>query len=652
MKYRNDHLENYQGHGLEHSASDYHYHKLPPAPKISSRQLQAKGRGHMRNRSQFSILSEDDPRACESYYQDPVASETVESYDPFRPSLNPITDTKAEYANVTVLRGQPSSASRHRPGSVRYPVAPRVQALQYSHRVGSGASIASSGGNSKRRISARQYGSRSSLASSSHRGSSPIFIRPSDHHKRNISFSQSGKNSLVSPLRGRYNKGQKLTSLNSGYVPEDSPAPDAIPIPKISQRNSNKAVPTPHEGRRTASHIWREEARQVSSELERFCDEAFNRDEAVNRSSIASTAHTRNTSRLTIANELSPVSSFTSREEPLITAAKISRTRDRARPMPAPPRTIVDAKGNVEYENSLAEGQQSQLAKPGPNGYLEDVIAHLDRLIKPGEVTQVERDERRIVSATPDCRSPDGAGYLPVISEEGRYSDADELQALLNQGDTGYRSASAPLQDGPYMSCGNGRILNKNSAQTTREGRDTIRIVHRDSANPIPVEPLNIRKKITLRSDLDPSARRKPGQSNVLKPQEHVRLSSGDPDNPDNWANKGDGDPRARGSRTESSDGRMKDWFKRRTSNSDDEVRPMPPPKDNWSLPPLGCVEAANPKAQPTVGPTKRFPHNHNPSWSGTKGFFKMFKRGLRKQDAEMAFGGKLIVLFKPLLLG
>jgi serine/threonine-protein kinase HSL1 (negative regulator of Swe1 kinase) len=669
MKYRDDHLENYQGHGLEHSASDYH-HKPPPPRKPSARQLHSRGRGHSRNRSQFSILSEDDPHARKSYYQDPVASETVESYDPFRPSLNPITDAKAEYANVTVLRGQPSAASRQRPSSARHIVASRVTALHQGHRVGSSTSVASSRGQSKRRIGAKQYGSKSSLASSSHRGASPIVIKPSDHHKRNINFSHASKSSGVPPPHERQSKAQKLLSTDNRYAAEGSPAPDAVPIPKTFQKKGGNAITASSEGgRRTVSHLWKEEARQVSNELEKFCDEVFNRDDMFNRSSITSSAITGNTSRLTLANEPSPVSSFTSREEPSYTTPKPTRAWDRvglgARPLlPIPPRKTIDGKENVEYQNQFVGNQQQYLARPGPNGYLEDVIAHLDKLIQPGDAIQAGRDGRRIVSATPDCRSPDGAGYLPAISEEGRYSDADELQALLNHGHTGYRSVSAPFRGGHYMRGGNGEISTESSVLMTGDGRNTIRMVYHEPAIPDPVEPLNVRKKSAPRPDVGVDARQgSPATTwqkivgpEVYKPNlayRTVRPPNGGPGNPENWAAKGDGNQRRRGSRAEFGEGRVKGWFKRGILNGDDELRPAPPPKDDWQLPPMLNEESLKPKAslskelqEPEI--EKRYPHSSNTSWSGTKGFFKMFRLGSRKQGTKMAFGGMSIVMLRP----
>lgn len=139
------------------------------------------------------------------------------------------------------------------------------------------------------------------------------------------------------------------------------------------------------------------------------------------------------------------------------------------RPLPQPPR-----------EENLGSFTQRELAKTRDilikraadsnmsPGYLDEVIAHLDRLMQPSAV-RLEEATRRAASA-PGPKSP------------GLPSNKDTFERFLESRDVAFRSASEPTVESPR--------------KRKRPG-DTIRIVDDREQKPVvsPVKPLTIRKK-------------------------------------------------------------------------------------------------------------------------------------------------------------
>ncbi|KAI9817521.1 MAG: hypothetical protein M1827_001131 [Pycnora praestabilis] len=512
LKYREEHLENYAGPNLEHSASDYHHNKPRAVKRSTSRQLHPQSRGHSRRRSHFSILSDEYASPRDKYYQDPNAAETVESYDPFRPSRNPIVDPKAQFANVTVLRGN-STNSRHRASStaisLRHPAISRVQALSQGEGLSPTASATTSSfgqSSTHRKIGPRRYGSKSSIISinsSNIPSSPPVIIARSSKHKRGVSFSRvrnsTSGNVLVASSASKQVAQNTLDGLDIDLinrssegeliveVTSSSPVTETRPFIR-SRKDTSETVTqdAPIRKPRTASHYWKEEARQVSSELEKYCDEAFN------RSSISSSVRTTTTDRVTeyqspntsVSNRDSGASSTANPRKPHVAPSNSLQ----GRPLPTPPIEAPDpftAQELAETRRRLL--QRSAEGTTGVSqGYLNDVIAHLDRLMQPNSLNLAGQDPSRRIASAPDSKSPERIGYLPRIREEGRVSGGEDLRNISDKGQQGYRSTSEPVA----------QTSRPPIARAITQDRNTIRMVEREGSGPLtPVAPLNVRKR-------------------------------------------------------------------------------------------------------------------------------------------------------------
>ncbi|KAI9804922.1 MAG: hypothetical protein M1833_006225 [Piccolia ochrophora] len=486
LKYREDHLEDYQGPRLEYSTSDYHHNNRQLRKRVVTKRLQ-NGRGQGRQRSQFSIVSSEGTRAKDGSYEDAQkseAGETVQSYDPYRASRKQIQDTRTGHASVTVHHG-PSHWPSSGTGSTKHRAITRLTEGHRSSSHGSGGS---------------GYGSRVSLASSTQKGGA-VITRPVNGHKRGVSFSHIRKNSSGSPgptarrlqaqtAKTRLPDRQRAQEDGLSRDVSGSPDPEARPNTKYHDGTTRTVVPPSSKKFKTPSHIFKEEARQVSSELERVCDEAFN------RSSVSSSAQTKRTDH--VNGYESPISSFSTREDSAIgiaaTDEPLPSTPWRGagasmcdRPLPPPPKRAVDSfteRQLKETRDRLIE--RAAVGKAGVSqSYLEDVIAHLDRLMQPSPSDQYADEGRRVASATPDCRSPFDASFLPAITEEGRFAGTADLRLRVEESPYEPRVRSDP----------NPHIVRPGERQDTGPS-STIRVVQPASATPAPhVAPLNVKKR-------------------------------------------------------------------------------------------------------------------------------------------------------------
>ncbi|KAI9828308.1 MAG: hypothetical protein M1832_002736 [Thelocarpon impressellum] len=454
LQYRERHLEDYPGPSLEHSASDYHHGRAAGAPRrrrLSTGQVAGgparrpdRHDRHDRHGSQFSILSDrargTRPRA--GYYEDPATARTVESYDPFRSSRAPVQDGEAGHANVTLLPERPTRPSR--PATARG----RRDRGQDQRRSSSRTSMASS--------RPRGGSSRSSLASSSRR-SSPIVMRPSSRNRRRVSFSHQKQTEATAAMARRARSGSRSGNRSGSSSPPSSIA--AVHSRKDS-RSPGGAAKTAKKGQ------WREEARQVSSELERFCDEAFN---GSPRSSSPATDARSDCHDLT-------VSSRSVRDESLARHVVVTRPPTRGKGERAPPPPPV---GTLDlYTESQLAATRERLAlrsaegtAGAAQGYLDDVIAHLDRLMQPSTLPWKEAKRNPSAETEP--------GHLPPITEESWRAESDEACHLPDRAHQGHRAWSEP------------------TPRRDRPGQDTIRVVPPSSSPappPTPVAPLNVRK--------------------------------------------------------------------------------------------------------------------------------------------------------------
>lgn len=465
VKFREEQLENYQGVPLEHSASDYHHvakpASIPPSRPGSSQQ----NRSHYRRRSQFSILSEESG-AREGYYKDPVtatSTTTKESYDPYRSSRTPIIRSSANHDTVVRMQGSGASHARNasHAASLRHPAASgRFQPQLHASHVVLFREGAKAG--QHRRPSSATAQSRCSLASSRR---SEVGIRKSVSHKRQVSFQHSRQRS--SSICSRAKEPIRPTSSDTEsckgnqaerelLVCQSSPS---LPTPPPVRRPRKPASDLEIKKSRAVSHYWKDEARKVSSELGKICEEAFN------RSSVASDKIDQGTNGQAI---YAPV-----RKDD---AAIALSNQLKIRPLPQPP---AESMGSItlrelaETRKRLLEHCQNAGSDCVPS-YLTDVIAHLDRLMDP--TPRSDKGEVRSAS-DPNPTSTKSSSLLPPINEE----------SLLTSGPyetSSSRSTSDPLKSAKQVSF--------------TDASQTIRLVSPEASSHQqfpPIQPLSIRKK-------------------------------------------------------------------------------------------------------------------------------------------------------------
>ena len=324
--------------------------------------------------------------------------------------------------------------------------------------------------------------------------SSVIIARKSTSYKRNVSFMHNRKRSFSSrhprlrsqehhtspfTLQERFVRDQSQLQAKSK---ETSISPSAslkatIRSEELPVVRSRKSPVKEHTAKkpRVESHYWKDDARKVSVEMEKLCDDAFNRSPITSSIPTPRTEATGN--RFSQNTYSSPATSFSVHEDPVpMSVTRHSKARQievdyLQRPLPLPPATErhIGSEHLGSYtQRELAKTrdllkQRAAEATMSP-GYLDEVIAHLDRLMQPS-VIRLHEEERRAIS-TPDPSS----GILRK----------DTFEQIMEKGNIGFRSASEPSK-----------------GQDTTHTQSTIRVVDpSDGLKPIsPVKPLTIRKK-------------------------------------------------------------------------------------------------------------------------------------------------------------
>ena len=560
MKFREEHEQHYQSPGIEYSASDYHHTRRRPVKLLSSRQRLAHSRTHSR-RSQFSIVSNDN-RPREGSYGPSQTARSVESYDAFRPSLNQLPSTQAEYANITVLRDNPLPAvpSLQPNGSLRHPAVTRLSGAPRSSGLNSaGSSPRASIAPLQGRSGLSGYASRSTITSNGQRATPQVASRSSNSGKRQVTFHHRRKSSNSNPSAAAANSGRDGAKSRFGHRAGDSNDRSASPITRIpdspgspdSQVNplprSRKGGPTqarvPLEpGKsRAQSKLFKDEVRKVSTELGRYCEEVFNRDSVISngRTSTTETSpvehDTPETSASTraytpaLANDGEVVDSSFRR----VARRKVQEPAVEQRPTPK----SAAAEHDSYTEAQLRETRDRLLQRSAQGGagasqaYLDDVIAHLEKLMQPSTVGHGRggEDGRRTASIGGRGRSPmdHPAGFLPVISEENRAVEGEEDRVSR----LGHRAVSAPVSprapgqpvepaDGP--------------SAVGPPPASTIRVVLPSMLPPMqPVAPLNVRKRSEQSTNVGCDGL--PTPSTPLQRQQRRNASASRPDDGAGW---------------------------------------------------------------------------------------------------------------------
>lgn len=221
-----------------------------------------------------------------------------------------------------------------------------------------------------------------------------------------------------------------------------------------------------------------EEARKVSTELEKYCEEAFkwSSDSSSKRTSASTTLGPHYTPNSSFSKHGSgSLADLTGGDEAKQDLRPLRVEEGGGRP-PETPKTYI-ARELAETRKRLATRcKQDQGVQGAP---YQEVLAHLDALLEPGVAKlSVNHDHRRVIS-TPDSRSAITTMYLPPISE-----DAVVELSVKQFEDFGKPPMKANLNTTRGLAAS--RILGK--------PQNTIRVIEPTSPTAPVVAPLTIRK--------------------------------------------------------------------------------------------------------------------------------------------------------------
>lgn len=237
-------------------------------------------------------------------------------------------------------------------------------------------------------------------------------------YKRNVSFRHARHRSTDSTCAASV----KLAASDFSYIPEIPDRTSSLDMAGISYlmdnfsspdlpqsplRNHNRKGSKSSEqlgvrrirtDQRPSSHFWKEEARKVSTELGKICEEAFN------RSSMSSSAPSNN------QNDLQDYSTpHTSFSEQGSSTGYDSYGR-------AVPGSSKDEYGDIAMKELAATRRRliEHSARSGEAAHLDDVIKHLDRLLSYGGADQNgEIDKNRRAASDPTPKTVPGLASMP-----------------------------------------------------------------------------------------------------------------------------------------------------------------------------------------------------------------------------------------------
>lgn len=437
MQHRDEHLENYVPEDFSVSASDYHHihhniepDDLPPLPASA----------YTRTKSSLSILHDD---VSQSKIGTRKSSPSQRSYDPYRSSRSALVDEGGNF-NVTVHR----QASGHtRQSSTNRTVKPhpsRVETLKkQQNRLSTGSSsawLSTQASPSVRPTSRMSYRSmsRNSIVTSAYPSSPPasIVFRPSSSHKRGVDFSHVRRSSTLSalPTSPRKSGTTTKTGISGDSRPLNTPSKgkakavstlatpqttpkEMIEPPTLSASYMRDVKANMERARirksKTHSQVIDTEARKISVELEKFCEEAFNR-ESTGSSRKTNTTQAQSSYDTPPSSISNPGSTHswqgpTSPEHGTGQRSEVSRDT---------PNSHI-ARGLAEARKMLSDWHANE-----NNAYQEltyhQLMAQIEHLMQY-QAQAMQYDSRRVVSAPEPTQ-----GSLPMISEEEKATSEEK----------------------------------------------------------------------------------------------------------------------------------------------------------------------------------------------------------------------------------
>lgn len=496
VKFRDEQTENYQGQPLEYSASDYHHISRPLGRASSKRGQMSRGNnGSLRSqrRTQFTVMTPPSRRT--GSVKEPKSTATARSYDPYRSPQN-VKAPEPNYAQITVHR-EPSVVSDDQTPvrELERPSNPAPSSDYGDDEDFPPSSPFAVVRNKKTKgTSIKSFHSRVSQASS-RRGTVNAHTPRAVSHKRNVSFHHirqrshgstpvSKKNASARDTAGRRQTSQSSllpSSLPGTADRHGSPALPAQPTVVRSAGASLRHRPQVKKVRDT-EFIWKDEARQVSHELSKICEEAFN----------GSSMSTGCTTSVCGGTE-SPATSMTM-ATPETSQSQIMNTMPKGRSLPETPGSspACSAADLAETRRKLIEHAKQEGSNAVPP-YISGVITQLDRLIEQDNTARqsenYELHDNRVPGlADSFVKLPGEPSYLPSITEE------------LNNAPFGTSTKDA-LAANEQKNIKRSAVGSQASTKTT-DSEATVRMVPYESLRSIAeVKPLTIRKKGKMSKD-------------------------------------------------------------------------------------------------------------------------------------------------------
>ena len=468
VKHREENLENYTGsEDMDYSNSDYHHNQVsrssnaPPVPSVQA----------PRSQSQYSIMNDEHLRPSASFVR--TAPSEI-SYDPYRASRDPILIGRGEYLNVTVHRdGSSGTRKASITRGLRHPNSLRIEMLKHENKRPSNPSSSSlvRSGQSKTSMR-RSSASRHSLTGSVWHSSPPVIakMRPSDLHKRGVSFGHIRRTSTTSAMASQESHktpptpsvpdtfGDLRTARPANPHPPSSSPATHIEQAVRSRKERAMMIETPRIKVRkseTPSQHIRNDIRKHSAELEKACEEAFF------RSSVGSSMTAQTTFSEKVGPFDTPPSSVSARGSGTMEQPESKRT---PRPLPELPRDTPNTYLTKTLEETLEKLAAFKSIGDDNTAKFEEVMRMLDNIMPSSRVAS----EKRATSA-PETKTPDHLGSLPMISEENDQRSSRDVAGNWQ------RSVTAPIQ------------------KERKQDEKTIRIV--PPSSPGTVAPLNVRKR-------------------------------------------------------------------------------------------------------------------------------------------------------------
>lgn len=263
------------------------------------------------------------------------------------------------------------------------------------------------------------------MASSFNGNSPPGVVKPS-MHKRGINFPRSrssgASGSTIRSATRTPGSPTKTRSVRNGqldaYPTEPGSSPTAVMHTVVrSRKEALRANATPSRLRKshTQDEVFDKEARKVSTELEKFCEEAFFRTSVGSSSRNSTTSH---------AAHDTPPSSVSNRGSGKLTASL--QPADPEKVLNAVPQRVLPSDNpNAIIQQELAETRKRLAARYAQDESAQDttyrdVMSHLDALLREGSASPTGFDIKRTASGYASR-----ATNLPVISEEDRSAEAE-----------------------------------------------------------------------------------------------------------------------------------------------------------------------------------------------------------------------------------